>query len=44
LCEKLRASGACLVQNSQRVIVIVAPQAAARDVKTLVKMGGNGND
>jgi hypothetical protein len=27
LCEELRSSGACLVQNSQRVIVVVAPEA-----------------
>jgi len=40
LCERLRATGACLIQNSQRVIVVVAPQAMAREVKALVQIGG----
>lgn len=44
LCERLRATGACLVQNSQRVIVVVAPQAMAREVKALMMGGGNGQN
>jgi len=39
LCKRLRATGACLVQNSQRVIVVVAPEAAFRDVRALIRGG-----
>lgn len=44
LCERMRATGACLVQNSQRVIVVVASQAMGQEVRALVGRSGNGNE